>query len=147
MLQLSARFSAALQAFGSANSKASQTESLTTPVGTAMPPMLYGPTSAEHGSSNWRLCTSSLPQVQRAVIATALDDLFKKQWFDICTLNSIMKITQTGRGPAHKLLHALHCVHYVDMSSDVRDAIPALVRECLEPARSHDATAAIMGSL
>ena len=81
------------------------------------------------------------------MIATALDGLFKNQWFDICVLNSIMEITQTRRGPAHKMLHALHCVHYVDMVHDVRDAIPALVRECLEPARSHDATAAIMGSL
>jgi hypothetical protein len=153
MLQLSARFSAAWQAFGSANSKTAQIDTTITPVGTVTQPMLCGPTSSDAGSLNWQLCTtSSLPQVQRAVMQVALDKMFKARHFSICDLDSIMLIahghsSRICKPPAYTLLHALHCVDYAAMSTEVRDSIPALVRECLEPVRSHEATAAIMGSL
>jgi hypothetical protein len=102
---------------------------------------------------NWQPCAaSSLPQVQRAVMVAALDKMFKARHFSICDLDSIMEISHGHRGslcrlPAYTLLHALHCVDYAAMSPEVRDSIPALVRECLDPVRSHEATLAVMCAL
>jgi len=64
----------------------------------------------------------------------ALDDLFHKDWFDVCNLKNVMEICNAPRSSeAYKLLNALHCVHYSRMPADLRDRIPHLVNECLCP--------------
>lgn len=66
------------------------------------------------------------------MVQTAVASLFEKNWFDICTLDKLLKIIGAREsGEAYKMLHALHCVHYDKMPPELRSRIPELVNECL----------------
>ena len=75
---------------------------------------------------------SSMPSVKKLVVETALNKLFTKEWFDVCTLDSILKVMDISRETeAYKQLSALHCVHYNRMSPEMKQVLPMLVNEAL----------------
>lgn len=75
---------------------------------------------------------SALPETKRLVVQTTVESIFKKDWFDICKLDSVLKIIGARpTGAAYNMLHALHCVHYDKMPPELRERIPHLVNECL----------------
>lgn len=77
---------------------------------------------------------AALPETRRLVVTAALDRLFTNQWFDICTLRGVSELMGLSTdSEAYKALHTLHCVHYNKMNPELRDLIPELVREALNP--------------
>lgn len=74
-----------------------------------------------------------LPETKRLVAEVAIKTLFTKRWFDICQLDSLISITGAQHGsPAYRLLRPLHCMDWADMSPDLRERVPLLVREALQ---------------
>lgn len=61
------------------------------------------------------------PEIKFEIVETALKKLFRKNYFDICSVDSLLKLTgcipdaDTYRG-----LHALHCVDYSEMTPKLR---------------------------
>lgn len=93
-----------------------------------------GPMLSASGQQNLSLSIASLPETRRLVVTQALDQLFTNRFFDICELDSVLKIVGKRKGvEAYNLLRALHCVHYDKMNPALRDRIPQLVNECLNP--------------
>lgn len=75
---------------------------------------------------------SSLPETKQLVVKQAIHNLFEKDYFSICQLDSTLKIIGARQGgDAYKMLNALHCVSYSKMHPDLRERIPYLVNECL----------------
>ncbi len=75
---------------------------------------------------------SALPDTKRMVVQTAVTNLFEQQYFNICSIDKILKILEARQGGrAYELLHALHCIHYDKMPQELRNRIPYLVNECL----------------
>jgi len=75
-----------------------------------------------------------MPQTKRLVLEVALNHLFTEKYFSVCTLDKILDVAEVSRkSAAYKLLSALHCVHYDQMTREVREALPHLVREALTP--------------
>lgn len=75
---------------------------------------------------------SSLPETKQLVVKQAIQNLFEKDYFSICQLDSTLKIIGARQGgDAYKMLNALHCVSYSKMSPELRERIPYLVNECL----------------
>lgn len=71
--------------------------------------------------------------LKRATIMTALNDMVRKGYFSVCTVDrcaEILGISLRGSEP-YRLLSALHCIHFNEMPRDVRNAIPEMIRECL----------------
>lgn len=63
----------------------------------------------------------------------SVNKLFRKEWFDICTLDDIIKLS--GVTPNHTVyqqLRAFHCKHYSDMSPKLKQLIEQKVVECLK---------------
>lgn len=76
---------------------------------------------------------SSIPEVKKMIVQTALNKLFNDEFFSICTLNKIIDLIEVSdKSEAYKQLSALHCVHYKDMSKDLRQIFPRLVNEALK---------------
>ena len=76
---------------------------------------------------------SSIPSVKRMVVETALNHLFEKKWFDVCTLREIIEVMGVSRDTdAYKQLSALHCVHYDRMSPEMKQVLPMLINEALK---------------
>jgi hypothetical protein len=66
---------------------------------------------------------------------TALNSMFKKGHFDICCIRNVgelLGVDPKFAGEAYKILQPLHCINFSDMPSELRDAIPSLIRECLQ---------------
>lgn len=69
---------------------------------------------------------------------TALNDMMGKGWFSICTIDNVSKMLgRNPKGQAYDILNALHCVHFDKMPPALRDAIPALIEQCLDCAPTH----------
>lgn len=61
---------------------------------------------------------------QTAAAKTALKHMFEKDYYDICTVDKLIKMT--GCHPDRKdyqALNALHCVHFNEMDSDLRQMV------------------------
>jgi hypothetical protein len=91
-------------------------------------------TSTQFGTSgvnpsNTRL--NPLEQRIQLVAQTALNKLFTKDHFDICTLRNVIEAIGKGNKshPSYKQLQALHCVDYAEMPKALRDQIPMMVNE------------------
>ena len=71
----------------------------------------------------------------RQLVAEArLRELNKKPFFSICTVNeacAALGIHDYRSNPAYDVLHALHCVHYRDMSRELIQEIPKLIAAVL----------------
>ena len=63
----------------------------------------------------------------------ALKKMFSEGFFSICVVDQILKIT---RGVPSKedydTLRLLHCVHFTDMSPELRKELPSLIQRVLE---------------
>lgn len=69
---------------------------------------------------------------------TALNAMMAKGWMDICTIRSVAEMLgRDPRGDAFGILHSLHCIHFDKMPPALRDAIPALIEQCLDCAPTH----------
>lgn len=65
-------------------------------------------------------------------VTTALNDMMKKGHFDICCIRSCAKLLNVDpRGEALAILEPLHCINFGDMPSELREAIPGLIKDCL----------------
>lgn len=70
--------------------------------------------------------------LQELAAIAALNKMFKQGHFDICTIRSVAEMLHvTLGGEAYCVLHTLHCVDFADMPTELREAIPGLIRECL----------------
>lgn len=75
---------------------------------------------------------SSLPETKQLVVKHAIQNLFEKNYFSICTLDNALAIVGARQGgEAYRMLHALHCMDYSKMNPELRARIPHLVNECL----------------
>ena len=74
-----------------------------------------------------------MTDIKQLAALTSLNSMMDKGYMDICCVDSVGKLL--GINPkisdSYNTLHALHCVHYAKMPQELRDAIPALVQECL----------------
>lgn len=93
-----------------------------------------GPILPALGLNNSLSCIAGLPETRRLVITQALNHLFSEQYFSVCKLDDIMKIVNApNHSEAYRLLRTLHCVHYSTMNPALRDRLPQLINECLQP--------------
>ncbi len=69
------------------------------------------------------------------VVKVALKELINNRMLSICSVDKIGKLIGSNpkKHPKYKFLSALHCVHYANMTQEVRDQIPQRVMECLRP--------------
>ena len=71
-------------------------------------------------------------QVTIAIINESLKNLSNKKHFSICDIDKILEITRTiPDGESYRLLSAIHCVNYRDMSQEVLKALPELIAKVL----------------
>lgn len=144
-----ARCSAALRAFSQADSTekpqpfTNTTEAITMDQTLSSPtwlPQLPGRPNPVHQ------LVSQMPETQQLVLRTATRKLFDQRYFDICAVDSLMKLVGTQARPqAYTQLRALHCVDYADMPPDLRERIPHLVRECLAGQTAEQAADIVLG--
>ncbi len=96
--------------------------------------MNFGHTLSEHGSKTLQPAIASLPETRRLVITASLNKLFSERHFSICTLDAILDTMQGTRNTeAFRLLRTLHCMDYASMPIELRNSIPQLVNEALNP--------------
>lgn len=63
---------------------------------------------------------------------TALNHMLRENHFSVCTIDRVAKMLNVQpRGEAYNILASLHCISYGNMPAELRDAIPDLIRECL----------------
>lgn len=75
-----------------------------------------------------------LPATRRAIVAQAVEHLFRESHFSICKLDEILRLVGAPENtPAYRLLRALHCVRYGEMRPDVLATLPQLVNEAMRP--------------
>jgi len=73
-----------------------------------------------------------MSEIQDAIAMTALNNMFKKGHFDICTIDAVAKVMGVHpSGHEYIMLRALHCIDYKDMPKEVFEALPEMVRQCL----------------
>jgi len=73
-----------------------------------------------------------MDQFRKLAIEELLDKLFKKHYFDICTLDKLIELSRiTPNHAVYKELSAFHCKHYSEMSTELRQMIQQKVVECL----------------
>lgn len=69
---------------------------------------------------------------------TALNEMMSQRHFSICTIDTVGKLlNRNPAGDAYNILHSLHCIHFDRMPQELRDAIPALIEQCLDCAPTH----------
>lgn len=76
---------------------------------------------------------NGLTNFQSEAIKAALTAMFEKGWFDICTIDSVLKVT--GGIPSKKdyeALRLLHCVHFRDMPTKLRLELPRVLQLVVE---------------
>ena len=58
---------------------------------------------------------------QLIALKLALKKMFSDGWFDICTINSLLKLTGSiPDSETLKIMQSVHCVKYADMPEDFR---------------------------
>jgi hypothetical protein len=72
---------------------------------------------------------------QMAALA-ALNKMMSGGYFDICTIDSIIKMLGVTADPdAYTTLRAIHCVHFDKMPRELYASIPALIQRVLSGAQ------------
>lgn len=82
------------------------------------------------------------------VATQAVDRMFKGERFSICTVREVCEVIGAKpSGPAFAMLQAMHCVNFCDMHPQIRENIPALMREVFTQAgmTPEDVVAAFAG--
>lgn len=73
---------------------------------------------------------SQLTTLERLAIKAALDKLASQRYFDICTVDNILKVCGLPQGGrTYRALHLLHCVDYGDMAPELLASIPEAMAE------------------
>jgi len=74
-----------------------------------------------------------------SIALTAVRKMLKGRYLDITTVRSVCEVIgANANGAAFDMLSALHCINYADMPRDVREGIPALMREVFSQAKIDD---------
>jgi len=61
---------------------------------------------------------------KQQTIITALKDMFQGTYFNICTIDKCLKIANAiPRATDYDCLSALHCVHWKNMPSELREEV------------------------
>ena len=65
-----------------------------------------------------------MDEFKKEVIITALKKMFKSSYFDICTIDKCLRISNIiPSANNYDCLSALHCIHWKDMSSGLRQEV------------------------
>lgn len=76
---------------------------------------------------------SHVTELEVELIRTALRKMKTKGYFDICTIDAILKITGgIPNSRDYDQLRLLHCVHYSDMSPKLAQSLPAMIKKVIE---------------
>ena len=71
-------------------------------------------------------------QLSHLSVLTSLNKMMKGTHFDICTVDAAVKVLgAVPDGAAYAILRPLHCVHWMDMPRELRDAVPKLIERCI----------------
>jgi hypothetical protein len=74
-----------------------------------------------------------------SIALTAVAKMLRSDYFSICTVDNVCKLIGARQdGAAYDMLRTLHCVHYREMPQDVREVLPALMREVFSQAQIED---------
>jgi len=68
------------------------------------------------------------------IIGLALDKMLNQEsHFSICTVDKLAKIigSNCSSHPEYKFLNSLHCVHYSEMSADLKAKLPEMIMNVL----------------
>lgn len=118
----------------SATTSAGSTESSNTTEASWQGSTLSGPTLLLSGPETCFPSIASLPQTRQLVVRQGLKTLFEGSFFDICKVREICEVLHVDRDTeAYRLLQTLHCVKYTKMLPELRNALPQLVKEALNP--------------
>ncbi len=78
------------------------------------------------------------------VVAHGLKKLWEEEYFDISRINTLCKILNLKpQKKIYDMLHALHCVHYSDMSTELLEEVQSMVRELFDIDRIIDPDIAV----
>jgi hypothetical protein len=70
--------------------------------------------------------------LKQVVAITALNKMMASGHFDICAIRTIAEMLGVDpKGDAYRTLAPLHCVNFSDMPQELRQMIPALIKQCL----------------
>lgn len=73
-----------------------------------------------------------MTHLQELAAVAALNKMFKQGYFDVCTVSRVAEMLNIPLGgEAYSILQTIHCVGFADMSSELREAVPGLIRDCL----------------
>jgi hypothetical protein len=76
-----------------------------------------------------------MTSLEIAIAKTALKKMESDGHFSICTIDNILKMSRgVPNSEAYTQLRVLHCVNFKDMPMEVLQALPSLIRKCLETA-------------
>ena len=90
-------------------------------------------------STTHSLQASQNVDLKMSIALTAVARMLKSNYFDVCTVDKVCRlIGASAQGPAYDMLNTLHCVHYSDMPPQVRECIPALMREVFSQVKIDD---------
>ena len=74
----------------------------------------------------------NIERLQSLAVVTALNEMLEANYFDICTVDAMLKVLHLpAGGEIYDVLRTLHCIHYAQMPKELRDAIPEMLQEVL----------------
>lgn len=79
----------------------------------------------------------TLEQARRYAAENHLKNILKSDFFSICSLQAIFASYGVNHwdhrnNTSYQILHALHCIHYKDMTPELRDSLPVLIADALK---------------
>ena len=68
--------------------------------------------------------------IERLSIQAALKKMIDCQYFDITTIDQVLKVTKTvPNGRLYDTMRLLHCIHYRDMDPELLEQLPMMLAE------------------
>lgn len=65
-------------------------------------------------------------------VQVALKKMVSQGYFDICTIDGILKLTGSlPHSETYNQLRLIHCVHYKEMPNELLEAIPDMISRCV----------------
>lgn len=79
-----------------------------------------------------------MSDLKKLSAVTAVNDMLRKGYANICTIDTIARMLGADpKGDAYNILRTLHCVEFSTMPPELRDAVPELIRQCLDVAPTY----------
>lgn len=73
-----------------------------------------------------------MDKLKNLAAMTALNKMLADGHFSICTVDRVAAMLNIRpAGEAYNILNTVHCVDYAKMPTELREAIPDLIKECL----------------